>query len=143
MRQFAFECFEMALRKRLSLYLSTKNTILKEYDGALKDVFQEVYQGFYKDEFAKLKLTYEHRLIDDMVAFIIKSNGGFIWACKKMDGDSESHLLEFGYDGLTQKVVEGEVVKMLMVSRGEDSTRELFQALDCWIHHLLLSTRNP
>ena len=71
----------------MSLYLSTKNTILKAYDGRFKDIFEEVYQNEFKTEFDKVGITYEHRLIDDMVAAALKWNGAFVWACKKYDGD--------------------------------------------------------
>jgi len=67
--------------------MSTKNTILKKYDGRFKDIFEEVYQKHYKQQYAEKKLWYEHRLIDDMVAYSIKSSGGYVWACKNYDGD--------------------------------------------------------
>lgn len=84
---FAHACFQYALQRNYPLYLSTKNTILKKYDGRFKDVFEEIYNKTYKQEFEKRKLWYEHRLIDDMVAYCIKSNGGYVWACKNYDGD--------------------------------------------------------
>ncbi len=84
---FAKACFVYALQRNYPLYLSTKNTILKKYDGRFKDIFQEVYEKSYKSEFEKKGLWYEHRLIDDMVAYSVKSNGGFVWACKNYDGD--------------------------------------------------------
>lgn len=84
---FAHSSFKYALDRNYPLYLSTKNTILKRYDGSFKDIFQQIYEAEYKDEFTKRGLWYEHRLIDDMVAYAIKSNGGFVWACKNYDGD--------------------------------------------------------
>lgn len=90
---FAHSCFKYAIQRKYPLYLSTKNTILKKYDGRFKDIFESVYEKEYKQEFDKLKLTYEHRLIDDMVAFAIKSNGGFVWACKNYDGDVQSDIV--------------------------------------------------
>lgn len=86
-KAFAHACFKYALDRNYPLYLSTKNTILKRYDGRFKDIFEEIYQATYKKEFESRKLWYEHRLIDDMVAYAIKSNGGFVWACKNYDGD--------------------------------------------------------
>jgi isocitrate dehydrogenase len=80
--------------------MTTKNTILKKYDGRFKDIFQEVFDKHYKVEFEKRKLWYEHRLIDDMVAFAIKSNGGFVWACKNYDGDVQSDIVAQGYGSL-------------------------------------------
>ncbi|PAV70421.1 hypothetical protein WR25_06452 [Diploscapter pachys] len=82
-RGFAHSCFQYALMKKWPMYLSTKNTILKKYDGRFKDIFQEVYEKDYKKQFDELKIWYEHRLIDDMVAQVIKSSGGMVWACKK------------------------------------------------------------
>ena len=84
---FAHSCFKYAIDKKWPLYLSTKNTILKKYDGRFKDIFQAIYEKNYEEEFKKLDIWYEHRLIDDMVAYAIKSNGGFVWACKNYDGD--------------------------------------------------------
>ena len=97
---FARSSFQMALSKNYPLYLSTKNTILKAYDGRFKDIFQEVYENEFKDEFEKAGLTYEHRLIDDMVAAAMKWNGGFIWACKNYDGDVQSDTVAQGFGSL-------------------------------------------
>ena len=80
--------------------MSTKNTIMKKYDGRFKDIFEEVYEKDYKSEFVAKKLWYEHRLIDDMVAYAIKSNGGFVWACKNYDGDVQSDIVAHGYGSL-------------------------------------------
>jgi isocitrate dehydrogenase len=84
--------------KKLPLYLSTKNTILKKYDGLFKDIFADIYEKEYKKEFDALKIWYEHRLIDDMVAYMIKSNGNFVWACKNYDGDVQSDVLAQGFN---------------------------------------------
>ncbi len=97
---FAHSSFQMALTKKWPLYLSTKNTILKAYDGRFKDIFEEVYQSTYKAEFDKNGMTYEHRLIDDMVASAMKWNGGFVWACKNYDGDVQSDTVAQGYGSL-------------------------------------------
>src|SRR5690606_39059516 len=97
---FAHSSFQMALSKKWPLYLSTKNTILKAYDGRFKDIFQEVYEQHYKEEFEKLGITYEHRLIDDMVASAMKWNGGFVWACKNYDGDVQSDTVAQGFGSL-------------------------------------------
>ena len=84
--EFAHACFRFALYRKLPLYLSTKNTILKVYDGRFKDIFEQIYKQ-YEADFKKTKIWYEHRLIDDMVAYMMKSEGGFVWACKNYDGD--------------------------------------------------------
>ncbi|ORY72527.1 isocitrate dehydrogenase [Neocallimastix californiae] len=99
-RGFAQSCFQMALSKKQPLYLSTKNTILKAYDGRFKDIFAEIYEKEYKAEFEKLGIWYEHRLIDDMVAQTIKSEGGFVWATKNYDGDVQSDILAQGFGSL-------------------------------------------
>ncbi|MGI6047892.1 MAG: NADP-dependent isocitrate dehydrogenase [Petrimonas sp.] len=97
---FARSSFQMALTKKYPLYMSTKNTILKAYDGRFKDIFQEVYENEFKTEFEKAGLTYEHRLIDDMVASAMKWNGGFVWACKNYDGDVQSDTVAQGFGSL-------------------------------------------
>ena len=99
-RGFAYSCFEYALMKKWPLYMSTKNTILKKYDGRFKDIFQEIFDKEYKKKFDDLKIWYEHRLIDDMVAQVLKSSGGFIWACKNYDGDVQSDIVAQGYGSL-------------------------------------------
>jgi len=99
-RGFAHTSFKMALIKGLPLYMSTKNTILKKYDGRFKDLFEEIYESDYKSQFEAKGLWYEHRLIDDMVAQAIKSDGGFIWACKNYDGDVQSDVLAQGFGSL-------------------------------------------
>ena len=97
---FAHSCFKYALNRKMPLYLSTKNTILKVYDGKFKNIFEEIYVAKYKAEFEANKIWYEHRLIDDMVAYMIKSEGGFIWACKNYDGDVQSDVVAQGYGSL-------------------------------------------
>ena len=97
---FARSCFNKALDKKWPLYLSTKNTILKAYDGRFKDIFEEVYQTEFKTKFADHNLTYEHRLIDDMVAAALKWNGEFVWACKNYDGDVQSDTVAQGFGSL-------------------------------------------
>ncbi|PWN26020.1 isocitrate dehydrogenase NADP-dependent [Jaminaea rosea] len=97
---FAHASFKMAIQKQMPLYMSTKNTILKAYDGKFKDTFQEIFEKEYKSEFEKLGIWYEHRLIDDMVAQMIKSEGGFVLALKNYDGDVLSDILAQGYGSL-------------------------------------------
>jgi isocitrate dehydrogenase len=97
---FARSSFNQALVKGWPLYLSTKNTILKAYDGRFKDIFQEVFEDEYKEKFAAAGITYEHRLIDDMVAAAMKWNGGFVWACKNYDGDVQSDTVAQGFGSL-------------------------------------------
>ncbi|WP_016776139.1 isocitrate dehydrogenase (NADP(+)) [Anaerophaga thermohalophila] len=99
-RGFAHSCFNQAIMKKWPLYLSTKNTILKKYDGRFKDIFQEIYERDYKEKFEELGITYEHRLIDDMVAAALKWNGRFVWACKNYDGDVQSDTLAQGFGSL-------------------------------------------
>jgi len=99
-RDFAHSSFVYALGKKWPLYLSTKNTILKKYDGRFKDIFQTIYDKEYKTQFEALGIWYEHRLIDDMVAYAMKSEGGFVWACKNYDGDVQSDSVAQGYGSL-------------------------------------------
>ncbi|MEW6468571.1 MAG: isocitrate dehydrogenase (NADP(+)) [Bacteroidota bacterium] len=99
-RGFAYSCFNMALGKGWPLYLSTKNTILKKYDGRFKDIFQEIYEKEFKSKFTEKKIVYEHRLIDDMVASALKWNGNFVWACKNYDGDVQSDTVAQGFGSL-------------------------------------------
>lgn len=93
---FAHSSFKYALQRNYPLYLSTKNTILKKYDGRFKDIFQEIYDKEYKQKFEASSIWYEHRLIDDMVAQSMKSDGGFVWACKNYDGDVQSDSVAQG-----------------------------------------------
>ena len=97
---FARSCFSYGLIKKWPVYMSTKNTILKKYDGRFKDIFQEIFDKEYKSEFEKNNLTYEHRLIDDMVACAMKWSGKYIWACKNYDGDVQSDTMAQGYGSL-------------------------------------------
>ena len=97
---FAHASFKYALIRKMPLYLSTKNTILKKYDGRFKNIFEDIYQKSYKSDYAAAGIVYEHRLIDDMVAFAIKSEGGFVWACKNYDGDVQSDSVAQGYGSL-------------------------------------------
>lgn len=97
---FARACMNQALVKKWPLYLSTKNTILKKYDGRFKDIFQEIFDNEFKKAFAEAGITYEHRLIDDMVAASIKWEGGYVWACKNYDGDVQSDTVAQGFGSL-------------------------------------------
>jgi isocitrate dehydrogenase len=99
-RDFARASFNFGLLRKWPVYLSTKNTILKAYDGRFKDIFQEVFDTEFKDKFAAFKGTYEHRLIDDMVAASLKWSGGYVWACKNYDGDVQSDTVAQGYGSL-------------------------------------------
>ncbi len=97
---FARSSFQVALEKNWSLYMSTKNTILKAYDGRFKDIFEEVYEKEFKSQYEAAGITYEHRLIDDMVASALKWKGGFVWACKNYDGDVQSDTIAQGFGSL-------------------------------------------
>lgn len=99
-RGFAYSCFNMALEKGQNLFLSTKNTILKKYDGRFKDIFQEIYDNEFKSRCEEKGIYYEHRLIDDMVAQVMKKEGGFVWATKNYDGDVQSDILAQGFGSL-------------------------------------------
>jgi len=99
-RGFARSCFNMALQKGWPLYMSTKNTILKKYDGRFKDIFQEIFENEFKTAFEAAGIIYEHRLIDDMVASALKWNGKFVWACKNYDGDVQSDTVAQGFGSL-------------------------------------------
>ena len=97
---FARACFNYGLSRNVPVYMSTKNTILKAYDGRFMEIFSHVYEEEFKDEFETKGLWYEHRLIDDMVAFAIKNKGGFVWACKNYDGDVQSDIVAHGFGSL-------------------------------------------
>jgi isocitrate dehydrogenase len=99
-RDFAHASFNYAINRKVPCYLSTKNTILKAYDGRFKDLFQEIYEKDYKAKFDELKIWYEHRLIDDMVAASLKWSGGYVWACKNYDGDVQSDTVAQGFGSL-------------------------------------------
>jgi len=113
---FARSCFNKACEKKWPLYLSTKNTILKAYDGRFKDIFEEVFQNEFKEKFEAIGITYEHRLIDDMVASALKWHGEFVWACKNYDGDVQSDTVAQGFGSLglmtsTLLTPEGDVME--------------------------------
>ena len=112
-RGFARACFNYGLMRHYPVYLSTKNTILKAYDGQFKDIFAEVFETEYKDRYAEAGLTYEHRLIDDMVASSLKWHGGYIWACKNYDGDVQSDSVAQGFGSL------GRMTSVLMTPDGQ------------------------
>ncbi|MBQ6650777.1 MAG: NADP-dependent isocitrate dehydrogenase, partial [Atopobiaceae bacterium] len=99
-RDFARASLNYAYNRGVPCYLSTKNTILKAYDGRFKDIFQDVFDAEFKDKFAEKKITYEHRLIDDMVASALKWSGGYVWACKNYDGDVQSDIVAQGFGSL-------------------------------------------
>jgi isocitrate dehydrogenase len=99
-RDFARASMNYGLQREYPVYLSTKNTILKAYDGRFKDLFQEVFEAEFKDKFEQAGLTYEHRLIDDMVAAAMKWEGGYVWACKNYDGDVQSDTVAQGFGSL-------------------------------------------
>ncbi len=112
-RDFARACMNYALMRKWPVYLSTKNTILKAYDGRFKDLFQEIYENEFESDFRKLNLDYEHRLIDDMVASALKWNGDFVWACKNYDGDVQSDTVAQGFGSL------GLMTSVLMTPNGK------------------------
>ena len=99
-REFAYACMNYALNRKVPLFLSTKNTILKAYDGRFKDIFMEIYKADFEQKFKDAKIHYEHRLIDDMVACAIKWSGDFVWACKNYDGDVQSDIVAQGFGSL-------------------------------------------
>ncbi len=113
---FAHSCFNQAIEKKIDLYLSTKNTILKKYDGRFKDIFADIFEKHYKEKFADLNIIYEHRLIDDMVAAALKWEGNFVWACKNYDGDVQSDTIAQGFGSLglmtsTLQTPSGEIME--------------------------------
>ncbi len=110
---FARSCLNYGLAKKLPTYLSTKNTILKAYDGRFKDIFQEIYDSEFKAKFEAAGIEYQHRLIDDMVAYAMKSKGGFVWACKNYDGDVQSDSIAQGFGSL------GLMTSVLMTEDGK------------------------
>ena len=112
-KDFARACFNYGLNTKLPVYVSTKNTILKKYDGRFKIIFEEIFEKEYKKEFDKHGLIFEHRLIDDMVAYVLKTEGGFVWACKNYDGDVQSDTIAQGYGSL------GLMSSVLMTSDGK------------------------
>eukprot|EP00697_Spironema_sp_BW2_P015815 gnl/Spiro4/6802_TR3518_c0_g1_i1.p2 gnl/Spiro4/6802_TR3518_c0_g1~~gnl/Spiro4/6802_TR3518_c0_g1_i1.p2 ORF type:complete len:423 (+),score=106.11 gnl/Spiro4/6802_TR3518_c0_g1_i1:42-1310(+) len=150
---FAHSSFQYALQKGWPLYLSTKNTILKQYDGRFMDIFQDIFDRVYKPQFDAAGITYEHRLIDDMVAFAMKTNGGFVWACKNYDGDvqSDSVAQGFGSLGLMTSVLmcpDGRTVEAeaahgtvtrhyRMHQRGEETSTNPVASIFAWSRGLL------
>jgi len=112
-REFAQASLRYGLERNYPVYLSTKNTILKAYDGRFKDIFEEVYEAEFKDDFGAAGITYEHRLIDDMVAAALKWEGGYVWACKNYDGDVQSDTVAQGYGSL------GLMTSVLMTADGK------------------------
>jgi isocitrate dehydrogenase len=117
-RDFARASFRYGLERHYPVYLSTKNTILKAYDGRFKDLFQEIFDAEFADEFAAAGLTYEHRLIDDMVAQALKWEGGYVWACKNYDGDVQSDIVAQGFGSL------GLMTSVLMTPDGQTCEAE-------------------
>ena len=115
---FARSCFNYGLIKKWPVYFSTKNTILKNYDGRFKDIFESIFEKEFKNDFDKLNITYEHRLIDDMVACAMKWNGNYIWACKNYDGDVQSDAIAQGYGSL------GLMTSVLLTSDGRTMESE-------------------
>merc|ERR1719436_1797258 len=127
---FAHASMRYALDQKMPLYLSTKNTILKAYDGRFKDIFQEIYDAEYKSKFEELNLWYEHRLIDDMVAYALKSGGGFVWACKNYDGDVQSDIVAQGYGSL------GMMTSVLTCPDGKPSSTNPIASIFAWTRGL-------
>ncbi len=112
-RDFARASLRYGLDRKVPVYMSTKNTILKAYDGRFKDLFAEVFEAEFKDQFEQAGITYEHRLIDDMVAAALKWEGGYVWACKNYDGDVQSDTVAQGFGSL------GLMTSVLMTADGE------------------------
>jgi isocitrate dehydrogenase len=151
-RDFARACFNYALLRKYPLFLSTKNTILKKYDGRFKDLFQEMYETEFKAKFDALKLTYEHRLIDDMVASCLKWSGGYVWACKNYDGDVQSDTVAQGFGSLglmtsvlmtpDGKTVEAEAAHGTVTrhyrahQRGEETSTNSIASIYAWTRGL-------
>jgi isocitrate dehydrogenase len=151
-RDFARASLNYGLKRRLPVYLSTKNTILKAYDGRFKDLFQEVFEDEFKADFDANGLTYEHRLIDDMVAQVLKSEGGYLWACKNYDGDVQSDTVAQGFGSLglmasvlmtpDGKVVESEAAHGTVTrhyrqhQRGEKTSTNPIASIFAWTRGL-------
>lgn len=150
---FAHASFKYALSRKYPLYLSTKNTILKAYDGKFKDIFQDIYDREYKPQYEAAKIWYEHRLIDDMVAYAMKSEGGFVWACKNYDGDVQSDSVAQGYGSLglmtsvllcpDGKTVEAEAAHgtvtrhFRMHQKGQETSTNPIASIYAWTQGLL------
>ncbi len=151
-RDFAHASFAYGLSRNYPVYLSTKNTILKAYDGRFKDIFQEVFEAEYADQFKAKKLTYEHRLIDDMVASALKWSGGYVWACKNYDGDVQSDIVAQGFGSLglmtsvlltpDGKIVEAEAAHGTVTrhyrqhQRGESTSTNSIASIFAWTRGL-------
>ncbi|MGV6801630.1 MAG: NADP-dependent isocitrate dehydrogenase [bacterium] len=151
-RDFARACFNYGLQRRYPVYLSTKNTILKKYDGRFKDIFAEIYETEFKDDFEKINQHYEHRLIDDMVAACMKWSGGYVWACKNYDGDVQSDTVAQGFgslglmtsvlltpDGKTAEAeaAHGTVTRHYRAhQRGEDTSTNSIASIFAWTRGL-------
>jgi isocitrate dehydrogenase len=150
--KFAEQCFEFALVKKYPLYLTTKNTIMKKYDGLFKDIFAAMYAEKYEKRYIELGLWYEHRLIDDMVAYMIKSEGGYVWACKNYDGDVQSDTLAQGYGSLglmtsvlvaDDEVVEAEAAHGTVTrhyrqhQKGQETSTNSIASIYAWTRGLL------
>jgi isocitrate dehydrogenase len=152
-RDFAYSSMEYALDRKLPLYLSTKNTILKRYDGRFKDIFQDIYDKEYQSKFEALGIWYEHRLIDDMVAYCMKSEGGYVWACKNYDGDVQSDSVAQGFGSLGMmtsvlicpdgKTVEAEAAHgtvtrhYRMYQQGKETSTNSIASIFAWTRGLL------
>lgn len=132
---------EFALQKNLPLIFTTKNTILKAYDGAFMDIVSQIYESHYKEKFIKKGIYYQHRLIDDMVAYVIKSDGGFIWASKNYDGDVESRLIGYGtgsYDFLNSYILFNDCqVSTLVLKNNEEQSIKFIKTLNLYLKALL------
>ena len=151
-RDFARSCMRFALQRKWPLYMSTKNTILKAYDGRFKDLFQEVFDDEFKADFEAAGIIYEHRLIDDMVAAALKWDGAFIWACKNYDGDVQSDTLAQGFGSLglmtsvlqtpDGKTVESEAAHGTVTrhyrayQRGEETSTNSIASIFAWTRGL-------
>ncbi|UNE55196.1 NADP-dependent isocitrate dehydrogenase [Bartonella machadoae] len=151
-RDFARASFNYGLQRNVPVYLSTKNTILKAYDGRFKDIFQEIFDAEFKDEFENRKLYYEHRLIDDMVASALKWSGGYVWACKNYDGDVQSDIVAQGFGSLglmtsvlmtpDGKIVEAEAAHGTVTrhyrqhQRGEETSTNSIASIFAWTRGL-------
>jgi len=151
-RDFARASLNYGLNRGYPVYLSTKNTIVKVYDGRFKDIFQEIYEREFKAEFEKKKIFYEHRLIDDMVAAALKWSGGYVWACKNYDGDVQSDTVAQGYGSLglmtsvlmtpDGKVVEAEAAHGTVTrhyrqhQRGEQTSTNSVASIYAWTRGL-------
>ncbi|MEO1426239.1 MAG: NADP-dependent isocitrate dehydrogenase, partial [Pseudomonadota bacterium] len=151
-RDFARACLNYGLSRKYPVYLSTKNTIMKKYDGRFKDIFQEIFDSEFKDKFDALGTTYEHRLIDDMVAACMKWSGGYVWACKNYDGDVQSDTVAQGFGSLglmssalltpDGKIMEAEAAHGTVTrhyrqhQRGEETSTNSIASIFAWTRGL-------